>query len=138
MFTYNKYLMAIAPALALALTCAAGCNQQDADCLARIGRKVAVHAKSGAGEIGTKVDLRWAGARKEPTLAEKIQDRLRFENTLTEIAFEVNVKEKEVELKGTVKTALQRQRAVELAETVAGVDKVVDSLKVREAAEPAK
>jgi osmotically-inducible protein OsmY len=138
MFTYKKYVMTIAPALALALTLVAGCNQQDADCLSRIGRKVAAHARSGAGELGTKVDLRWAGARKEPTLAEKIQDRLRFENTLTEIAFEVNVKEKEVELKGTVKTPLQRQRALELAETVAGVDKVVDALKVNEADEPAK
>jgi osmotically-inducible protein OsmY len=128
MFTYIKYLAPVA--LSLALTCAAGCNQQDADCLSRIGRKVAAHAKSGAGELGAKVDLRWAGARKEPTLAEKIQDRLSFDNTLTEIAFEVNVKDKEVELRGTVKTPLQRQRAIELAETVAGVDKVVDSLKM--------
>jgi osmotically-inducible protein OsmY len=132
MFTYKQFLMT----LGLAFT--AGCNQQDADCLSRIGRKVAAHAKSGAGEIGAKVDLRWAGAAKEPTLAEKIHDRLRFENTLTEITFEVSVKDKEVELKGTVKNPLQRQRALELAETVAGVDKVVDSLKMQEADEPAK
>lgn len=110
-----------------------GCNQQDTECLSRIGRKLAAHAKSGAGDVGSKVNLRLP--RGEPSLQEKIQDRLRYENTLTEIAFEVSVKEKEVELKGTVKSPLQRQRAIELAETVAGVDKVVDSLKIAEAEE---
>jgi osmotically-inducible protein OsmY len=134
MSSYKKHLIALVPTIALVFC--AGCNQQDAECLSRIGRKMAVHARSGAGEVGGKVDLRWA--RKEPSLQEKVQDRLRFENTLTELTFEVSVKEKEVELKGTVKTPLQRQRALELAETVAGVDKVVDSLKVREADEPAK
>ncbi len=128
MITYRKYL--ITGVCSLAVTLAAGCNQQDADCLSRIGRKVAAHARSGAGEVGGKVNLGWA--RTEPTLQEKIQDRLRFDSTLTEIAFEVSVKDKEVELNGTVNTPSQRQRAVELAESVAGVDRVVDSLKQRE------
>jgi osmotically-inducible protein OsmY len=128
MFTYRRYL--IAGVGSLAVTLASGCNQQDADCLSRIGRKVTAHARSGAGEVGGKFDLRWA--RTEPTLQEKIQDRLRFDNALTEIAFEVKVKDKEVELKGTVTTPLQRQHAVELAESVAGVDRVIDSLKLRE------
>jgi osmotically-inducible protein OsmY len=126
MITYRKYV--ISAVCLLAVTMAAGCNQQDADCLSRIGRKVAAHARSGAGEVGGKFDLRWA--RSDPTLQEKIQDRLRFENTLTGITFEVSVKDKEVELKGTVKTPSQRQRAVELADTVAGVDRVIDSLTV--------
>jgi osmotically-inducible protein OsmY len=126
MITYRKYV--ISAVCLLAVTMAAGCNQQDADCLSRIGRKVAAHARSGAGEVGGKFDLRWA--RSDPTLQEKIQDRLRFENTLAEITFEVSVKDKEVELKGTVKTPSQRQRAVELADTVAGVDRVIDSLTV--------
>ena len=112
----------------------AGCNKQDTDSLARIGRKVAAHAKSSTGEMGAKVDLSWAGVRKEPSLQDKIQDRLRYENTLTEATFEVHVKDKQVELKGVVKTPLQRQRAIELAETVAGVDNVAaDGITVREA-----
>jgi osmotically-inducible protein OsmY len=128
MITYKQYLTATV--CSLVVTLAAGCNQQDADCLSRIGRKVAAHARSGAAEVGGKIDLRWA--RTEPTLQEKIQDRLRFENTLTDIALEVSVKDKEVELKGIVNTPSQRQRALELAETVAGVDRVIDSLKLRE------
>ena len=123
--------------LALA-TMSAGCNRHDTDCLARIGRKVAAHTKNGAGDFGSKLDVSWAGAKKEPTLQEKIQDRLRWENTLTDVTFEVLVVNKEVELKGTVKTAQQRQRAIELAETVVGVDKVTDSIALREAEDAAK
>lgn len=108
-----------------------GCNRQDTEALSRIGRKMTVHARSQADDLGAKLDLRFA-SRKEPTLQEKVQDRLRFENTLTDIAFEVHVHDKEVELKGTVKTDLQRQRAVELAETTAGVDKVTNSLQIAE------
>jgi BON domain len=114
------------------LIVAAGCNRHDAEALSRIGKKVAVHAKTSAGEVGNKVDLRWASGLREPTLQEKIHDRLRFENTLTDLTFEVTVKDKEVELKGTVKTATQRQRALELAETVAGVDRVIDEIIVRD------
>ena len=51
---------------------------------------------------------------------------------MTDIALEVTVKDKDVALKGTVKNASQRQRAIELAETVAGVDKVTDALVVRD------
>jgi osmotically-inducible protein OsmY len=115
-----------------------GCNRHDADCLARIGRKVAAHTKNGAGDVGSKLDVSWAGSKKEPTLQEKIQDRLRWENTLTDVTFEVLAVNKEVELKGTVKTAQQRHRAIELAETVVGVDKVTDSIALREAEDAAK
>ena len=114
------------------LLLAVGCNRQDTDCLSRIGRKLAAHAKAGSGEVGAKIDLSWAGKR-EPSLQDKIHDRLRFENTLTDVAFEVHVNGKEIDLKGSVKTALQRQRAIELAETVAGVEKVNAEILVREA-----
>jgi osmotically-inducible protein OsmY len=118
--------------IALLLLLAAGCNRQDTECLTRIGRKLAAHARTGTGEVGNKIDLSWA-AKREPSLQDKIQDRLRFENTLTEVTFEVRVNGKEIDLKGSVKTALQRQRAIELAETVAGVEKVNADILVREA-----
>ncbi|MSQ95553.1 MAG: BON domain-containing protein [Gemmataceae bacterium] len=131
----RSVLSTIAVLSLTALSC--GCNRQDNECLSRIGRKVTTHAKNSIGDAGGKLDFARAGKR-ELTLQEKIQDRLRFENTLTDITFEVSVKDKEVELKGTVKTALQRQRAVELAETLAGVDKVTDAIQVRDEAEAPK
>ena len=114
------------------LALAAGCNRHDADALSRIGKKVGAHAKTGAGELGAKVDLSWAGSIREPSLQEKVHDRLRFENTLTDVSLEVHVKNKEVELKGIVKTPSQRQRAIELAETVTGVERVNDAIVVKE------
>jgi len=125
------------PMLAMSLL-VVGCNRQDTECLSRIGRKVSAHTKASTGEMGAKIDLSWVGMKREPGLQEKIQDRLRFENTLADVTLEVVVKDKQVELKGTVKTPSQRQRAIELADTVAGVEKVVDSLVVREGEEAAK
>jgi osmotically-inducible protein OsmY len=104
----------------------AGCNRQDADRLSSIGRKLAAHAKSSTGDLGAKVDAR---LKKEPTLQERIQDRLRCDKMLAEFTLEVNVKDKEVELKGNVKTAQQRQRALDLADIV-GVDRVSDAIVV--------
>src|SRR5437868_13243247 len=112
--------------LSLFVLTAVGCNRQDTECLSRIGKKVAAHASRRSADAGSKFDFNWS--KKEPTLQDKVQDRLRWENTLADVTFEVIVKDKEVELKGTVKTPEQRQRAVELADTTAGVTKVTDSI----------
>ena len=108
-----------------------GCNRHDTEAIARIGRKITAHAKTTTEEVTGKLDIRWA-ARREPSLQEKILERLRWENTLTDVSFEVMVNEKEVELKGTVHSPLHRQRAIELAETVVGVEKVIAKIEVRE------
>ena len=68
--------------LFLATVCT-GCNGQDAECLSRIGRKIAAHTKSSAGDVGSKLDFGWSGTKKELTLQEKVQDRLRWEKSLT-------------------------------------------------------
>jgi hypothetical protein len=118
------------------LTAATGCTRQDTECISRIGRKVSAHARNNAGDLGTMFDLAWVSARKEPSLQERIQDRLRFDKSLAEFTFEVCVKDKEVEVKGQVKTAEQRQRAIELAESLVGVERVIDSITLREAEIP--
>jgi osmotically-inducible protein OsmY len=124
-------------ALAIVLFAMIGCNRQDTECLTRIGRKVSAHTKASTSEMG-KIDLSWVGMKREPSLQEKVQDRLRYENTLSDVKLEVTVKDKQVELKGTVKTPSQRQRAIELADTVGGVEKVSDAIVVREEDEAAR
>jgi len=114
----------------LLATCA-GCNRQDTEAISRIGSKIAVHTQRHIEDINPKLDLHWPDSKKT-TLQDIIQDRLRHENTLTDVVFEVIVKDKEVELRGNVKDPLQRQRAVELAETVAGVEKVNNAIQVIE------
>ena len=130
--------MSISSSLAIAIIVlplvGVGCNRQDAERLSSIGRKVAAHAKNSAGDLGSKLDV---GLKKEPTVQERIQDRLRSDKLLAEFTFEVNVKDKEVELKGNVKTAQQRQRALDLAEIV-GIDKVTDTIVICDGEEAAK
>ncbi len=115
-----------------ALAAAPGCNRNDADCLSRVGNKIAGHTKSNFTEIGGKVDFRWPGGRREPTLQEKIHDRLQFDKSLKDAALEVIVKDNEVTLKGKLANLDQRQRAVELAESVIGVEKVTDATQLVE------
>ncbi len=123
--------------LVLAVTLfVSGCNRQDAERLGRIGAKMSAHAKSSSGELGAKMDRTWPG--KEPTLQEKIQHRLTFDKALGDVKFEIIIKDKEVELKGTVHSPAQRQRAIELAETVAGVERVIDAVTLKEPDEAKK
>src|SRR5436190_11241296 len=105
-----------------------GCNRHDTDALARIGQRIAVHTRRNADEMSAKLELPWKDANKEPTLRAKIESRLRWDSALTECKFEIQTKEKEVELKGSVKTDEQRQRAIDLAQTVVGVDKVIETI----------
>jgi osmotically-inducible protein OsmY len=122
--------------VSLFIMTAVGCNRQDTECLSRIGKKVAAHASRRTADAGSKFEFAWH--KKEPSLQDKVQERLRWENTLSDVTFEVIVKDKEVELKGTVKTPEQRQRATELADTTAGVSKVIDSIVVKDAEEMAR
>ena len=128
---------------ALAFLCAsfaclsAGCTRQDAERLSRIGHKVSEHARSSSGEIGAKIDLSWTGKR-EPSLQAKVEDRLRYDNALGDVKLEVVVNDKEIELKGAVKTDSQRRRAIELTENTIGVVRVVDTINVREPDAPAQ
>ncbi len=126
----NRYTLMIA--FLIVLINQTGCNRNDAECLSRAGQKVAVHAKGNFSEIGGKVDVSWPGVRREPTLHEKIHDRLRFDKLMKDATLEVHVKDKEVELKGTIANLEQRQRAIELAESVVGVEKVTDASQLRE------
>jgi osmotically-inducible protein OsmY len=109
-----------------------GCSRQDSDAISKIARKLFDRTQAATEEAREKLDMPWKGAGKDAPLRERIQARLRWENTLADQAIEVVVREKEVELQGTVKTALQKQRAFELAAATTGVDNVQDSLKVAE------
>lgn len=105
----------------------AGCNQQDADGLARIGKKVVARVGAAAGPLRDKFD---SGVRGLAGVKERVQARLRWDKQLAETAIEVSVSVGAVELKGAVASEEQRRRAVELAETTQGVEQVTDSLQI--------
>lgn len=130
-------LRRLAPVLLLA---AVGCGE-DADILARVGRKVGSKAEASGREMASKLAPQWETARPpdaEPGLQDRVAARLRDDQLLAGRAIEVSLAAEDViELVGEVANGQQRQRAVELAQSTVGVVGVVDRLQVPEApAEP--
>jgi osmotically-inducible protein OsmY len=111
---------------------AAGCNQEDAERIVRVGHKLSARAESLSGDqIG--LSKGWQAVRngwEETTLAGRVAVRLRWDKKLADTQVQALAAGTVVELKGTVREASQRQRAVELAESTTGVEKVTDSLEV--------
>jgi hypothetical protein len=111
---------------------AAGCEGQDADRLARIGRKVAdrVGAPDGA-ESGRLPDSLQSirGGFGEFAVDAKVAARLRWDKELEGSSIQVGaVGGGAVKLTGTVPSFEARRHAVHLARTTVGVNNVIDEL----------
>jgi hypothetical protein len=104
----------------------AGCNRQDADHLSRIGQKLA----AGLGDVKESLAVGWHGVVPAMGLQARVEARLYWDKALADAAIEVKANGNEIELTGTVKDQTQQHRAVELAETTSGVEKVVENLQV--------
>ena len=114
----------------LALT--SGCSSDDTDRLARVGHKVAARAAALAPDSDNKLARGWQAVSKgsaETSLAARVFNRLRWDKNLADTQIQVSAKGAVIELKGTVQDLDQRRRAVEIAESTAGVEKVVDALE---------
>jgi hypothetical protein len=111
---------------------AGGCSRQDTECLSSIGRKIGDRASAATASCREKLDgLKNLGAAGT-SLQERVTLRLRWEKVLADTSIEVVVTGKDIELKGTVPNAEQRTRAAELAESTAGVERVLVSLTIAE------
>jgi hypothetical protein len=110
-----------------------GCNRQDTDRLARVGRKGLARAETCLGTLAASLPGGWPGRLDGLTDAAgldlRVSARLRWEKTLAEAPIEVQAVGAVVELRGKVQDLAQRRRAVEIAETTAGVEKVNDLLE---------
>lgn len=115
--------------LALLVLAVTGCNRQDADGLGRIGRKVLDRTQVAASPLREKFDhtLKGIGAA---SVRDRVQQRLQWDKALADARIVVAVNDRVVQLKGTLKNAEQRRRAVELAEATIGVERVADELQV--------
>ncbi len=113
--------------------CLGGCSRNDTECLARLGRKLAERAEQASEEIAGKLDLDWKIAAADAGIARRVEQRLRWDRFLADAGLEVRGTGAEVELLGTVRTEQQRQRAIKLAESTVGVEKVsADALQATE------
>jgi hypothetical protein len=106
-----------------------GCNQQDTEGLGRIGRKVLERTQAAASPLREKFDhtLKGIGAT---SVKDRVQQRLQWDKALAESSIAVTVSDNVVQLKGTLKNTEQRRRAIELAETTTGVERVMDEMQV--------
>lgn len=117
--------MASKPALLCILFLLAGCARQDADSLARIGRKLAERAGDWIGDVREQLDLGGGDS-----VQARVTQRLRWEKKLADVAIEVKAQGAEVELCGIVPDHALKLRALELAEATTGVQKVIDNIQV--------
>jgi len=112
-----------------------GCNRQDTECLARIGQKTVARTGALTGDVRESLTngLQGVCATVEETgLEARVATRLRWDRSLADTKIDVKLKDGAIELSGTVPDLPKRRRAVALAETTVGVDKVVDLLQIPE------
>jgi osmotically-inducible protein OsmY len=111
---------------------AAGCDGQDADRLAKIGRKAVdkLQVQAGADPARAPDSLQSIrGGIGEFALDAKVAARLRWDKPLEGTAIQVAAMGGgTVKLTGTVPNFEARQRAVQLASSTSGVNKVMDEL----------
>jgi hypothetical protein len=105
---------------------ALGCGTNDRDHLARaaIRAKLKLEGMTGGTQHG------WATGWQAMTLDARVSARLRWDKTLAEEKIQVSASGGVVALTGVVHDLAKRRRAVELAESTIGADKVEDSLEV--------
>ncbi len=118
-------------ALALLLL-AAGCDGQDADHLARVSRKALARAGYLSGHTDDRPPSGWQAVQAsldEVTIDARVSARLRWDKNLAGVTIQTRAAGTVVELYGNVRDLNQRRRAVELAESTTGVEKVVDQLQ---------
>ena len=109
-----------------------GCSNEDPDHLARVAKCVAAKSEGLTGDAD-KTLTGWQALQAnldELTLDARVSARLRWDKDLAATPIQVQVRDGAVELKGTVRDLQQRRRAVELAQSTVGADKVVDRLEV--------
>src|SRR5262249_25379897 len=68
----------------------------------------------------------------EPSIEARVSARLLWEKSLSDASIQVIASDGGIELKGTVANVAQKKRAVELAESTTGVDRVTESWEVDE------
>jgi hypothetical protein len=106
-----------------------GCDRSDAERLARVGRKTADKVTALVPErtpFGTPFSLSPAGE-----LENRVRERFRSDVFLSPIQFEFSVEGATVRIKGMVDDEVVKRRALDLAKSTVGVEKVIDELTVK-------
>ena len=113
----------------------AGCTSKDAEHLARVGEKVADKSKTLTADPTSKLSAGIQSVRANLTewsLESRVLARIKWDKSLADAAIDVRVSDNHVHLTGVIRSESQRRRAIELAKTTAGVEKVTEELTIAE------
>jgi osmotically-inducible protein OsmY len=104
-----------------------GCNHQDTQAIARVGKKIQARVEVLTGDLKASAALSWNVAA-DPDLASRVSARMQWDKQLAGLSIEVTAIPGGVELRGNVANLEQHRRAVMLAQSTLGVDELKDSL----------
>lgn len=111
------------------LLATAGCVKQDTEILNRVSRKIADRATTTTADLRERLPFRLTTVAP-PSLADRVQQRLASDKLLEGTSLTVVMNGLEVEIKGIAERDDQKKRAVELAESTVGVERVIDSINL--------
>ncbi len=112
-----------------------GCNNQDTQRLAEVGRVTAHKIEEVTGGSPDKVRAGLASVSShldDAPLDRRVAVRIRWDKLMADALIDVQGSDKQIELTGTVVSEEQHRRAIEIAEATAGVEAVVDKIQVKE------
>lgn len=119
----------------LGLLFLAGCSDQDTRRLAEVGRVTArkLETLTGGSPDQWQAGLaRMSAKLDDAPIDRRVAVRLRWDKLLADCTIVVTGSGKQVELTGAVSSTEKRSRAVEIAESTAGVGAVIDKIEVAE------
>ncbi len=111
----------------------AGCSGRDAERIARVSNKALERASTVTEAAGQQVAQRIGLSRPgdEPIeLSARVARRLSWDQVLEGAAIQVRADHQGVALTGTVRNEVQRQRAMDLAQSTVGVGEVREALEI--------
>lgn len=118
---------------AAAVIVQSGCNRNDTDHLAKIGRILGQRSEAMMGGLEEDFSEEWKNLQsrgREQLLTRRVTTRISHEKSLLDARIEVSASGNQVELKGEVQNAEQKRRAIDLAESTPGVSRVEDRLRI--------
>jgi hyperosmotically inducible protein len=121
-----------------------GCSDQDAGRISKVSGKALERAHRMTDDAGQKMGINLQRAEKQveskldsvkPTsdgnnLSERVQTRLKWDDILEGLTIRVRSDKGVVTLTGKIRNEMQRRRAMALAESTKGVEKVIDGLEL--------
>jgi osmotically-inducible protein OsmY len=111
----------------------AGCQARDGELLAQAGQRAGQKLGLSRGPSTNTLTGTLRASLGETSLSARVENRLRWDRFLVDQPITVVTSgTAAVTLRGTVPEAAMRQRAVELAKTTLGVERVVDEMEAEE------